>query len=172
MNSISNLFSMFKKGHTYGEILLFLYKNPEYRYELEAIKERVSEVDITCFTDVMIWLLTDELIVYEKNFPIENDPVFVEVYRISYKGFTFIKDLKEKRNSRIINSITIGVACLSILISSIVSIVNSNKTTKVEITNLSHLKNKTADTAPPINSPCNTPIIINGKSSVVQGNPK
>ena len=131
--ALFNPFALFKKGHIYGEILLFLYNNAEYRYELLRIKESISDVDIKHFYEVINWLLADNLIVTEV-YSIENEPELdLDVYRISYQGFTFIKDLKEKRSSRIFNSISILTACLGIVIASGFNIINQHSISKIEV---------------------------------------
>jgi hypothetical protein len=170
---VINPFLMFKKGHIYGEILLYLYEHPQNRCSLRDIGENISKSTNSYLLDVIDWLISDELIIREKFQVKDSDPPmqYINVYRISYTGFTFIKDLKEKRNSTIFNSISIGFACLSVIIASYICFGNNNKITKVEITKFPYLKNSTHDTATPINKPYKIAAKIIGKSCLVHGNP-
>lgn len=168
-----NAFALFKKGYTYGEILLYLFDNPESRCSINDIKKHITKVTDSYLSDSVSWLLKDKLIVKETFKVKDSNPPLqqVDAYRISYQGFAFIKDLKEKRNSRLFNSASIFIACLSIVATFLITLKNSNSISKVEITKFPYLKNKIQDTAPPINKPCNTPNKIIGKSLRVKGNP-
>lgn len=169
-----NLFSMFKKEHIYGKTLLYLYKNPSGRFSENDIRKHIMVVPDTYFADIISWLLKDKLIVEEKIKVTDYDPpnTVFSFYRISYHGFSFIKDLKEKRNNRIINSISIGIACLSIAFTSWANYTNKNYISKVDIVKLPYLNMIKHDTAPPIAKPCAIPIITAGKSSLSQGKQK
>lgn len=169
-----NPFALFKKGYIYGEILLYLFDNPESRCSINDIRKNISKATDSYLEDSVSWLLEDKLIVKE-TFKIKNsNPPLqkVDSYRISYQGFAFIKDLKDKRNSRIFNSVSIGIACLSIAVSSVISIINANSVAKVEITKFPYRLNiKARDTAPPIVNPHSTANKTIGKSSRVHGKP-
>lgn len=163
---------MFKKGYTYGEILLYLFNNPGIRCDEDDIKENITLVSDDHFNDVIKWLLEDNLITTESyNKAHLPDVVTIDVYRISYHGFTFIKDLKEKRATRFTNSMAIIIACISIILSCIFNYRNNESIYKVEITKFPYRNNIKHDTAPPIAKPCTTPKAIAGQSSHVKGNP-
>ncbi|MFI5157275.1 MAG: hypothetical protein ACHQF4_00320 [Sphingobacteriales bacterium] len=166
---------MFKKDYTYGQVLLYFYNIQGYRCSINTLKRKI-DADIEYLEEVIQWLIKDEFIEADKMVGKVGDKPFSmsdDFYRITYKGYSFIRDIKEKRSARIINSVGIFVACVSIVISSAVTITNSQKITKVEIVNAAYLPNiNKHDAANPIKSPKKHPVIIKGKSDHTNGKPQ
>jgi|GEM_PF-2260631 DNA-binding PadR family transcriptional regulator len=118
---------MFKKQHVYGKVLLYLYNNPDKRFDVTYLHEQFPKVAPTYLKTVIDWLDKDGLIIKETE-------TYRDIYRISYQGFAFINDLKHKRQSRNINSIAIIAACVGILVNFFV--LNHNPAiSKVDIIN-------------------------------------
>jgi len=100
---------LFKPEHLYGRILQYMYNQPDKRFDLTHLQDQFKG-DATYLATVLRWLTSDTLIVEDEDFT-------VPIYRISYTGFRFIRELEDsyeaKRNALWANRISISALIVS-----------------------------------------------------------
>ena len=109
---------MINKNDAYSQILEFLYKRSDERFQFDRLYIFFDQVDKLYLLSQIKFLVADEMITKQNiEYFDETDRVkIISDYRIGYKGRLYINELRKTQNSFIIGVVAISISTVALII--------------------------------------------------------